>query len=280
MSAFSNVCAAVERVTRVRRRLARKLIADCPVCGRRRRLEVADADSGKVVVKCHGGCSQEAVREAIGLPWSAYFVDVSYGAPQGKSAMDLVLGAISGARWTVLTHDFGDDHELALAVEILERLLPAREAVRDYLRTHSGRRLDWYEFPLTVTFVQALTGKLGHKVGEHLAARLIKLLVAYGIIERVGSFSVERDGKPTRYPIYKLSYRYERFWSERLRKALNRSRISASRIYEPPDPTTTTRLSAPEQMSSLGSSIAEVLGGLQEAGAALRRGPPAAGARA
>src|SRR5262249_22112156 len=159
--------------------------ADCPVCGRRARLEVVEKDSGKVVFVCQAGCDRELIREWIGLPWSAYFDDVSYSEPQGRSALDLVLRALDGTRWTITTHDFGDDWELALAVEIVEQLLPARYRVRHLLRLRSGKRIDWAEFPLTASYIQAAARKLGHRVGEHRAAGLIHVLVSHGLIERV-----------------------------------------------------------------------------------------------
>ena len=142
MTAFATVVAAVARVTRVRRRFASKIKADCPVCGRKTRLEVVQFSSGAVGIVCQAGCDREAVRERIGLGWREFFDDVPYRPAPRRSAAQHVLHAVSGLRWTIVTHAFAEeDRDLGLAVEIVERLLPARHRVRDLLRLerHSNR---------------------------------------------------------------------------------------------------------------------------------------------
>ena len=204
MSGFSQVCAAVERATPVRTRLETKLKADCPVCNRKRRLEVVDGKSGRVLVHCHGGCATEAVLQRLGLPWSALFDDVSYAAPQPRTAEQLVLGAF-GDRWTLTTHDFGTDFDLAIAVECVEYTIAARYRVRGDLRRSTGRRMDWWEFPLTAAYMQKAAWKRGHRVGEHRAARMIKKVVAVGLIEPVGSINVVRKDSSRAMTVYKLT---------------------------------------------------------------------------
>ena len=104
--------------------------------------------------------------DRLGLGWPDLFEQVSY-VPPAKSAERLVLGAIMrGERCTITTHDFGDNRDLALAVEIAEHLLPARHRVRDRLRFRAGRKIAWKFFPLTIGFVTAVARKLGTTSGN------------------------------------------------------------------------------------------------------------------
>ena len=166
MNAVTTVVSAVERTTRVRRHTPRRVIGDCPVCRRPRRLEISEGRDGRVLLRCQAGCETQAVLDRLGLGWPDLFEQVSY-VPPAKSAERLVLDAITRSeRWTITTHDFGDDLDLALAVEIAEHLLPARHRVRDRLRFRAGRKIAWELFPLTIEFVVAVARKLGARARD------------------------------------------------------------------------------------------------------------------
>jgi len=275
VTAFSNVVAAVERVTRIRRRFDTKVKADCPLCERRNRLEVAQLASGLVVFICHGGCAREALRERIGLPWTAYFEEVSYEPVRSRSAVEHVLRAIDGTRWTITEHAFGGDLDLALAVEIVERVLPARHRVRNLLRFRTGQRIEWNVFPLSVGFVQDVARKLGLRVGEHRAARLIWLLQERGVIEPVEPFMImDKKTGPRQVRVFRLPLRTVRSWDKQLREALEataRSRSPGSSH----DPATWTVLSARDPLSSLGEEVGSQLRAARDVFGGLGRSPPA-----
>jgi hypothetical protein len=272
VSAFVSVCAAFERVTRVRPRHGSKLLADCPICRLKRRLQVEEGRDGRVVIHCHADCDTGDILARCGLEWRDLFEEVSYSPPT-RAAAQLVLAAIDGTRWTIVTHDF-DDADLALAVEIVERLLPARHRVRHLLRLRSGRKISSAEFPLTVGFVQQVARKLGRRVGEHRAGRLIRSLQASGVIEYVETISVPRPTGATRLRIFRLADGTARSWDERLRRAVApRSRRSRPTTRAA---ATSTRLSAGRQLSTRGAAVVGGLHAAQKAQERVGRGPPTA----
>jgi hypothetical protein len=270
------VVAAVERVTWVRRRLATKIIADCPLCSRKGRLEVAQQPSGKVTFICHAGCDREALRETIGLGWEAFFEDVSYRPDPARSAAQHVLRAVSGIRWTLTTHAFGEsDRDLALAVEIVERLLPARHRVRSLLRRKHGTPIAWHEFPLTASFVMNMATKLGTTIGEHRAYRLIHLLLDHGLIEQAEVLPLADEDGYKGLPIFRLPLRTIRSWDKSLRDALEAGlvRSPGSRSKHP---ATGTVLSSGCLMSSLAAEVRRQVRAARAASGALGRSPPVA----
>jgi hypothetical protein len=273
VSAFATVVAAVENVTRIRRRLETKVIADCPLCSRPRRLEVAQQASGKVLFLCHAGCDRESLRERVGLDWRDFFEDAPFRPAPKRSAAQHVLHAVGGTRWTIVTHAFGADRDLALAVEIVERLLPARHAVRALLRLKNGIPIAWHEFPLTVGFFMEVARKLGHPIGEHRAQWAIDLLVERGVIERLGPLVVV-DGENTRVlPVFRLPLRTMRSWDRPLRNALE----AAALLVSPSSgkaPATGTLLSAGDLLSTLGSENRAQSQATQNGCGALGRSPP------
>ncbi len=276
MSAFATVVTAVERVTRIRRRLAAKIKADCPLCGRKNRLEVVQFSSGTVGIVCHGGCDREALREQIGLGWREFFDDVPYRPAPRRSAAQHVLHAVTALRWTIVTHAFAEeDRDLAFAVEIVERLLPARHRVRDLLRVTNGTPIVWHEFPLTVGFVMQLgTRLLGQKVGERRARGLIHLLVEHGLIEQVGMHVVDGPDGPKFLPIFRLGLRTMRSWDKQLRYALEATSLLASPGVSN-DPATPTVLSDADLLSTLGDEVSRQLRAASAGFGALGRPPPA-----
>ena len=273
MSAFANVVAAVENVTRIRRRLATKVIADCPLCSRKRRLEVQQLPSGAVVFICHAGCDREALRDRIGLDWREFFENVPYRPAPRRSAAQHVLHAVTGTRWTIVTHAFArGDRDLAFAVEIVERLLPARHAARDLLRLKAGTPIAWDEFPLTAGFVMDIARKLGEKVGEHRAYRLIRLLVEHGLIEHIDPLPVVDEQEFRLVPIFRLGHR-----ARRLRHAQDTPRASELRASPSSntDPATWTVLSSPDLVSTPRGEVEKQLRAARDAVGALGRSPPA-----
>ena len=277
MSAFANVEVALERATRLRRRTPMRTKFDCPICRRKRRVELAPGRDGRVLLCCHAGCETQALLDRAGLGWSDLFEDVSY-APPTRSAERLVLDATTpGERWTITPHDFGDDAELALAVEIAEHLLPARHRVRDQLRLRTGRRIAWEQFPLTVQFMMAIARKLGRPIGEHRAARLIHILTARGLIEQVEWLNIRNERGSRRFRVFQLAPATRASWNEKLANAIELARASGRSPRNTHDPATSLVLAAGDGLSSTATTAT---GAFVRVTAGHDRAPPSTGGRA
>jgi hypothetical protein len=188
---FEDVCAAVERCTIVRKRLGSRLLADCPVCGRRRRLCVTDKPD-RVLICCNAGCDKDAVRERMGLPWAAFFKERRVREPSRLSAEAHVLNAIRrDRRWSLLPHR------------------KARYEVRRLLHTRDGELIAWDEFPVTAVFIQKALAKLGIRIGLKHAYRVRRVMTGTsdhpGLLDSSYVFNrKDGSGKPG-YAIWKFS---------------------------------------------------------------------------
>jgi hypothetical protein len=173
-----DIVARFARCTRVRPR-STFTKADCPVCQRKRRVEIREGTQGRVLVHAHCGCDRDAVLGAAGLAVSDLFPARCYEPlPPSRRPAEAVLRHVRSERFTITTHDFAGNEDLALAVELLERLVAARARAN---LTHF-----WGNVPITVRFLQREAERIGKPIGLHRSRRLIDLLQERGYIEFVG----------------------------------------------------------------------------------------------
>jgi hypothetical protein len=263
---FEDVCAAVERCTTVRKRLGPKLVADCPVCRRRKRLEVTDAPD-RVLIHCHAGCNPEAILGKLGLDWPAFFKERRVRVePTHRSAEGYVLHAIRrDRRWSLVTHRNDFDRESALAITVVEHVLPARHEVRRLLRTRDREPIPWDEFPFTAAFIQKALAKLGITIGLKYAYRVQRAITGTpdhpGLLD-FSSFFKPKDGKDSPgYAIWKFSIR---------------ARFQASKALLVQEPAKTTLLSAGSGLSRVISNPLARPGELLRPKTTTTRPPPEA----
>lgn len=69
-------------------------------------------------------------------------------------------------RWSLVPHRNDDPELVKLAIEIVERLLPARHNAQP---TIAGRQLPPDEFPLTMSFIVQAAAQLGTRLGQKRA---------------------------------------------------------------------------------------------------------------
>lgn len=88
-------------------------------------------------------------------------------------------------RWSLMPHRNDDPPEYRLALEILERLLPARHRAQLSL---GGQPLPADEFPLTMSFIVRAAAVLGVRLGQKHAYRVrreaLKILYASAFWKR------------------------------------------------------------------------------------------------
>lgn len=202
---------------------------------------------------------------ALGLDWPDLFPPEPPRSLIKRSASKHVLAAIKhGTRWMIMTHRFGADDELALAVELLEHVLPARYAVRDRLRTRHGEPIPWDEFPFTEAFMIAAARKLGVRLGQKRARRLCKLLWDANIEDYLYRFKRLDGSSRPGFAVFNCSS------LTFLGKPLACRSISAA---------TSTVLSATGGLSRASDDLFDALVYVLGHEAASTRAPPAAGAR-
>lgn len=107
---------------------------------------------------------------------------------------DLVLRTmrLQPERWSLVPHRNDAPDITRLAVEIVERLLPARFAAQP---TIAGRQLPPDEFPLTMSFIVKAAAVLGKKLGQKRAYQVrreaLTILRQSGKWQRRGRYGFE-----------------------------------------------------------------------------------------
>ena len=87
-------------------------------------------------------------------------------------------------RWSLVPHRNDDPDHVKLAVEIIERLLPARHNTQ---LTLAGRPLPWDEFPLTMSFIVKAAAVLGVRLGQKRAYQVRR--EALTLLQHCGKFA-------------------------------------------------------------------------------------------
>ena len=127
--------ALLPRLDRVRRTGDRRWIACCPAHDDRRpSLTIREADDGRVLLCCFGGCQTADVLDALGLSWSDLFPPRGRTDPPSRRRREPLVSASDALR--VLAHEVT---VCALVAGDLARGEAISEADRARLLVAAGR---------------------------------------------------------------------------------------------------------------------------------------------